>query len=185
MIISDIITAIVSGTDIEQQSIFVHQLFVGNRRIARTRLPIPMNQSEYLQYAIPLSDPNQARYGSPYALGQFEPWPLDDAMVVVYHSWTTSHHYINRLITSNRIILSTNPSNAPIGTFIIQRQRRFHVENLCISFVPNSFYFANATKTIYLMTDGLYDPTKAQIISPVIMILSYSLLVRMVFVLDK
>ena len=124
-------------------------------------------------------------YGSPYALGQFEPWPLDDAMVVVYHSWTTSHHYINRLITSNRIILSTNPSNAPIGTFIIQRQRRFHVENLCISFVPNSFYFANTTKTIYLMTDGSYDPTKAQIISPVIMILSYSLLVRMVFVLDK
>ncbi|CAF1108120.1 unnamed protein product [Rotaria sordida] len=43
------------------QPIFVNQLFVDNRRIVRTRIPI--NQSEYLQYAAPLQDPNQARYG--------------------------------------------------------------------------------------------------------------------------
>ena len=147
------------------EAIFVNQLFVDNRRIPRTRLPT--NQSEYLQYAAPLSDPNQARYGFQYALGQFESWPLDDAMVVVYHSWTTSHHYIDQLITTNRTILFTNPSNSPIGTYVIQGQRRFHVENLCISFVPNSFCFVNATKTIYLMTDGSYDPTKVQIITPV------------------
>jgi hypothetical protein len=147
------------------QPIFVNQLFVNNRRIVRTR--IPMNQSEYLQYDAPLQDPNQARYGFQYAQGQFESWPLEDAMVVVYHSWTTSHHYIDQIITSNRTVLFTNPSGSPIGTYVIQGQRRFHVENLCISFVPNSFCFANATKTVYLMTDGSYDPTQVQIITPV------------------
>ena len=147
------------------QSIFVNQLFVDNRRIVRTRLPI--NQSEYFQYAAALKDQTQARYGFQYAIGQFESWPLDDAMVVVYHSWTTSHHYIDRLITSNKTILFTNPSGAPIGTYVIQGQRRFHVENLCIALVPNSFCFVNATKTVYLMTDGSYDPTQVQIITPV------------------
>jgi hypothetical protein len=147
------------------QPIFVNQLFVDNRRIVRTRLP--MNQSEYFQYAAPLQDPNRARYGFQYALGQFESWPLDDAMVVVYHSWTTSHHYIDQIITSNRTVLFTNPSGLPIGTYVIQGQRRFHVENLCISFVPNSFCFVNATKTVYLMTDGSYDPTKVQVITSV------------------
>jgi hypothetical protein len=145
------------------QPIFVNQLFVDNRRIVRTRLP--MNQSKYFQYAAPLQDPNQTRYGFQYALGQFETWPLYDAMVVVYHSWTTSHHYIDRIDTSNRTVFFTNPSNSPIGTYVIQGQRRFHVENLCISFVPNSFCFDNATKTVYLMTDGSYDPTKVQIIT--------------------
>ena len=140
-------------------------MFVNNRRIPRTRLPT--NQSEYLPYAALLSDPNQARYGFQYALGQFEWWPLDNAMVVVYHSWTTSHHYIDRLITSNRTIPFTNPSNNPIGRFIIQAQQRFHVENLCISFIPNSFYFLNATKTVCLMMDGTYDPTNVKIITPV------------------
>ncbi|UJR12495.1 hypothetical protein I4U23_016670 [Adineta vaga] len=147
------------------QPVFVNQLFVENRRIVRTRIPV--NQSEYLQYAAPLQDPNQARYGFQYAIGQFDSWSLDDAMVVVYHSWTTSHHYIDQTIPSNRTVLFTNPSDLPIGTYPIQGQRRFHVENLCISLVPNSFCFENATKTVYLMTDGSYDPMKVQVITPV------------------
>ncbi|CAF1354934.1 unnamed protein product [Adineta steineri] len=144
---------------------FINQLFVDNRRISRTRLP--MNPSEYLQYAAPLQDPNQARYGFQYAAGQFESWPLDDAMVVVYHSWTTSHHYIDKLNLSNKTILFTNPSNSPIGAAVAQGQRRFHVENMCISYVPNSFCFSNATKTVYLMTDSSYDPNKSQIMTSI------------------
>ena len=144
---------------------FVNQLFVNNRRVVRARLPT--NYSEYLQFAAPLSDPNSARYGFQYADGQFDSWVLDDAMVVVYHSWTTSHHYIDRLIPSNRTILFTNPSGAPIGTYTTQGQRRFHVENMCSSLIANSFCFVNTSKTVYLMTDGSYDPNQVQIITPV------------------
>jgi parallel beta-helix repeat protein len=54
-----------------------------------------------------------------------------------------------------------------MGTFPVQEQRRFIIENLCEALVPNSFCFVNETKTVYLMTDGSYDPAKEQIITSV------------------
>ena len=147
------------------QPVFVNQLFVENRRIPRTRVPV--NYSDYLQYAAPLEDSEQARYGFQYRAGQFDYKSLDDAMVVVYHSWTTSHHYIDQLFPINNTILFTNPSDRPIGYYKYQANRRFHIENLCESLIANSFCFVNATKKVTLMTDGSYDPNKVQIIAPV------------------
>jgi parallel beta-helix repeat protein len=145
--------------------IFINQLFVNNQRIVRTR--VPTNYSDYLYYAASLSDPNQARYGFQYQQGQFDFKSLDDAMVVVYHSWTESHHYIDQLITANNTVLFTNPSDHPIGADLLQGKKRFHIENVCEALVPNSFCFVNETKTINLMTDGSYDPTKVQIITSI------------------
>jgi hypothetical protein len=85
-------------------------------------------------------------------------------MVVVYHSWTESHHYIDRIIPANNTILFTNPSDQPMGSFPIQSQRRFHIENLCEALVSNSFCSVNKTKTVYLMTDDSYDPNNVEII---------------------
>ena len=147
------------------QSIFVNQLFADNRRVVRSR--VPMNFSDYLHYAAPLTDPQKARYGFQYQPGQFDYKSLTDAMVVVYHSWTTSHHYIDQLIPANNTILFTNPSWAAIGTFEPQGNHRFHIENLCEALAPNSFCFVNETKTVTLMTDGSYDPNKAQIIASI------------------
>ena len=144
---------------------FVNQLFLNNQRIVRTRVPI--NFSEYLHYAAPLNDSIQGRYGFQYQPGQFDYKSLVDAMVIVYHSWTESHHYIDRLISANNTILFTNPSDKPIGTYVVQGQRRFHIENLCEALVPNSFCFINETKTVYLMTNGSYDPNKVEIITSV------------------
>ncbi|CAF0926453.1 unnamed protein product [Rotaria sp. Silwood1] len=155
----DVYKAVVPST------VYVNQLFADDRRIIRTR--IPMNQSAYLQYEAPLNDPNQARYGFQYVQGQFDSIPLNDVMVVVYHSWTTSHHYIDQIITSNRTILFTNPSDLPIGTFTMQGKRRFHIENSCLALVSNSFCFVNETKTIYLKTNGSYNPNNIQIITPI------------------
>jgi hypothetical protein len=62
-------------------SIFVNQLFINNRRIMRTR--VPMNLFDYLHYAAPLNDSTQALYGFQYAPGQFDYKSLVDAMVVV------------------------------------------------------------------------------------------------------
>jgi parallel beta-helix repeat protein len=146
-------------------SIFVNQLFVDNRRVVRAR--IPMNHSDYLQYAATLNDSTQSRYGFQYVPGQFDYKSLADAMVIVYHSWTESHHYIDRLITKNNTVIFTNPSESPFGAFAIAEQRRFHIENLCEALAPNSFCFVNETKTVYLMTDGSYDPTKSEIITSV------------------
>ena len=147
------------------QLLFVNQLFVNNQRIPRTR--VPTNFSDYLQYAAPLNGTTAARYGFQYQPGQFDYKSLVDAMVVVYHSWTTSLHYIDHLITANNTVVFSNPSGYPIGTFVTQGQKRFHIENLCEALVPNTFCFINETKTVTLMTDGSYDPNKAEIITSV------------------
>ena len=146
-------------------SIYVNQLFLNDRRIARTR--VPTNYSEYLYYDAPLNVSTQERYGFQYASGQFHYKSLVDAMVIVYHGWTESHHYIDRLITSNQTILFSNPAAEPMGLFSIEGQRRFHIENLCEALVPNSFCFVNETNTVYLMTDGSYDPNQSQVITSV------------------
>ena len=144
---------------------FVNQLFINNQRIVRTR--VPTNFSEYLHYAAPLNDSIMARYGFQYQPGQFDYKSLTDAMVIVYQSWTESHHYIDRLIPANNTILFTNPSDRPIGTYTNQGQQRFHIENLCEALIANSFCFVNETKTVYLMTNGSYDPNQVQIITSV------------------
>ena len=88
-------------------------------------------------------------------------------MVVVYHGWTTSHHYIDHLITSNSTVLFSNPSDRPIGSFEAEANRRFHIENLCEALVPNSFCFVNETKTVFFMDDGSYDSSRVAIITPI------------------
>lgn len=142
---------------------FVNQLFVNNRRIVRTRVPI--NHSEYLQYAATLNDSSLARTGFQYQPGQFDYKSLTDAMVVVYHSWTESHHYIDRLIPSNNTVIFSNPCDLEFGQFGLLEGRRFHIENLCEALIPDSFCFVNQTKTVTLMTDGSYDPNRAQVIA--------------------
>ena len=146
-------------------SLFVNQLFINNQRIVRTR--VPTNFSDYLHYVAPLNDSIMARYGFQYAPGQFDYKSLADAMVVIYHSYTESHHYIDKIITSNNTILFTNPSGSPIEPANVETQQRFHIENLCEALVPNSFCFVNETKTVYLMTNGSYNPMEVEIITPV------------------
>ena len=151
-------------TAVVPSHVTVTQLFVNDRRVVRSRVPV--NQSEYLQYAAPLNDTDQARYGFQYVAGQFDYPELSDAMVVVYHSWTTSHHYIDRLFTENNTVRFTNPSQRPIGSFGVQGQQRFHIENLPEALAPNTFCFVRATRTVMLMTDGSYDLSTAEIIAP-------------------
>ena len=142
----------------------VNQLFSGSgQRIPRTRLPL--NYSEYYQYNHSLPDPAQAYYGFVYNDGQFDnlsPADLTNAMVVVYHSWTASRHYIDRVYKSNNTVMFTNPALAFIGYFIEQAQKRFHIENVCDvpeALQPNTFCYNNVTRMVTLATDGSYDPT--------------------------
>jgi len=67
----------------------------------------------------------------------------------------------------NNTVIFSNPAVLPFGKFNELEARRFHIENLCEALVPNSFCFINETKTIYLMTNGSYDPNKSQIITSV------------------
>ena len=146
----------------------VSQLFINNNRIVRSRVPV--DQWQYLQYEANFNDTELARWGFQYAEGQFD-YPassLAEAMVVGYHSWTTSHHYIDRLIPSNRSVLFSNPCGNPFGYFGEQANRRFHIENLCEALAPNTFCYSNATRTLHVMTDGSWDPsTTSSVVTPI------------------
>ena len=141
----------------------VNQLFTGNgQRIPRTRLPL--DYSDYYHYNHSLADQQQARYGFVYSEGQFNlsDADLSNCMVVVYHSWTASRHYVDRVYPSNRTVMFSNPAGAFIGYFIEQAQKRFHIENVCDAphaLQPNTFCYNNITRTVILATDGSYDPT--------------------------
>ena len=146
-------------------SIYVNQLFINNERIVQTR--IPTNFSDYLHYVAPLNDSVLDKYGFQYAPGQFDYKYLADAMVVIYHRYTESHHYIDRIIPSNNTILFTNPSGTPIEQPNVETKQRFHIENLCEALISNTFCFVNETKTIYLMTNGSYNPMNVEVITPI------------------
>ena len=139
----------------------VVQLFTGSgQRIPRTRLP--MNFNDYYYYNHSLSDTQQARYGFVYNRGQFDNFTkndIDNAMVVVYHSWTASRHYIDHVYKMNQTVMFTNPADRFIGYFTEQSNKRFHIENVCSALQANTFCYNNATRTVILRTDGSYDPT--------------------------
>ena len=146
-------------------SLYANQLFINNERIVRTR--VPTNFSDYLHYVAPLNDSAMVKYGFQYAPGQFDYKSLTDAMVVIYHSYTESHHYIDKLIPANNTILFSNPSGTDIEKPNSETQQRFHIENLCEALIPNTFCFVNKTKTVYLMTNGSYNPMEVEIITPI------------------
>ena len=52
---------------------------------------------------------------------------LDDAVVVVYHSWTTSRHLIESVDPERHEVRFRNPSAWPMGWW---GKERFYVENV-------------------------------------------------------
>jgi hypothetical protein len=61
--------------------------------------------------------------------GDIRQWDrLQDAIVVVYHSWETSIHHIRSVDMESRSILLREPAPWPMGRW--QRQQRYYVENV-------------------------------------------------------
>ena len=54
---------------------------------------------------------------------------FDDALVVIYHSWTTSMHFITELNPDEHIVKLAPPSTWPIG-YWWEYNTRYHVENI-------------------------------------------------------
>ena len=107
------------------------QLFVDGRRCTPARIP---NDDVY-QMAGPLvpledrgaaqRDPN-SRLGFHYQGEDLKPWAdLDEAIVVAYHSWTTSRHHVKLLEPETKTVRFSNPSAWPFGWW---GKERFYVE---------------------------------------------------------
>jgi hypothetical protein len=106
--------------DVKKGIIYPHSLFINDQRRNRARSPI--------RYWVQPVAPN-SRIGFIFSgndLIQYD--NLDDAHVIIYHTWTASHHYIKEINTANKSVIFTNPTRMPIG--YNENGNRYYIENV-------------------------------------------------------
>jgi parallel beta-helix repeat protein len=101
-------------------SVYFTQLFVNGDRRPRARFP-----DRVYDRAL-----NDSKLGFIFHGNDIDPnWQnLEDANLVMFHSWTASRHYIAKVV--NKTVLFTNPTWFPAGQFAKQSGKRYYIENV-------------------------------------------------------
>ena len=147
-------------------------MFINDRRAVRSRSPI----HGYFTYEKGLNNRTHIAYqGFVYREHQFDNITLSSTSTsefIVYHSYTTSRHYFDRIFLDNRTILFSNPSLSVIGNRSILQQsgQRFHLENIYEVMLTqeNSFYFDSTTQMLYYHAQKDEHPQTATVILPIL-----------------
>ncbi|MBM4088726.1 MAG: right-handed parallel beta-helix repeat-containing protein, partial [Planctomycetes bacterium] len=153
-----------------------HQLFVDGNRRTRARTPnhgylytegilAPFDRAKWYEPDI------VAKRGFLYREGDLRPAELKiqpDALIVLYHSWTTSIHFITELNESERIVRLAPPSMWPIG-YWWEYNTRYHIENMREALdAPGEWYLDRRTGELTYWPLPGEDLTKAEVIAPAI-----------------
>ncbi len=125
---------------------YFRQMFVNNQRCIPARFPNEGSTYRAAGPGVPLKDRNAAqkdpktKISLHYQNDDLKPWAnLDEAVVVVYHSWTTSRHRIRSLDPKERLVEFTAPSGWPMGYW--ENNQRYYVENVREGLdAPGEFY---------------------------------------------
>ena len=151
---------------------YFRSLFVDGQRAAPARTPneggahFPARPTKPIdRKADPHGETNAAcRQGLRYQDEQINRWSnLDDAIVVVYHAWTTSRHHIASIDTAHKIVRFTNPSGWPIGWW---DKPRYYVENIREALdAPGEFYLDRKTGVLSYCPRPGEDMTKVEAIA--------------------
>ena len=147
------------------------QLFVGGRRATPARTP---NADTFRAAGpgAPYKDRQAARKDPStkislcYQGEDIKPWAdLDEAVVVVYHSWTTSRHRVRRLDTNARLVEFTAPSGWPMGYW--EKNQRYYVENVREALdAPGEWHLDRKSGVLsYLPLPG-EDMTQVEVVAP-------------------
>ena len=102
-----------------------------------------------------------------YREGDLQHWPtLEDAVVVVFHSWATSLLRVKSLDTENRIVEFTGPARWPFGRW--RPDQWYFVEHLFEALDQPGEWFLNRKegKLYYIPMPG-EDMNTAEVIAPV------------------
>ncbi len=94
-------------------------------------------------------------------------WPgIDDAVAVVYHSWTTSRHHIKSVDTENRIVRFTAPSAWQMGYW--DKNERYYIEGIREALdTPGEFYLDRKTGVLSYYPRPGEDMDTAHFVAPV------------------
>ncbi len=154
---------------------YFHQLFVDGHRRTRARTP---NQGYLYSEGIlapfdreKWSDPNiVAKRGFIYREGDLQPQLASqpDALICLYHSWTTSIHFITQLEEAERIVRLAPPSTWPIG-YWWEYNTRYHLENVPEALdAAGEWYLDRRTGVLSYWPLPGEDMTQAEVIAPVV-----------------
>ena len=162
-------TAVVRA--VTASSWYPRQLFVDGRRCAPARIPdddtfrtdgpgVPYKNRDAAR-----RDP-KTKISLHYQNNDLKPWSnLEDAVVVVYHSWTTSRHRIKRLDAGRRLVEFTARSGWPMGWW--EKNQRYYVE--CVREgldAPGEWYLDRATGELTYYPRPGEEITKAEVVAP-------------------
>jgi hypothetical protein len=101
-----------------------------------------------------------------FAPGDIRPWDnLDDVMVVVMHSWDTSHHHIASIDETDHIVTFTGPSGWPFEYW--GPLQRYYVENFREALdSPGEWYLDRPKGLLYYWPRPGEDLERTEIIAP-------------------
>ncbi len=147
------------------------ELFVNGQRCVPARSP---NEETFRAAGpgVPYKDRNKARGDSQTKVSLFyqgddlQQWPdLDDAVVVVYHSWTTSRHRIKSLDTEERLVEFTARSGWPMGWW--EKNQRYYIEGIRAALdAPGEFHLDRRTGVLSYYPRPGEDMATAEVIAP-------------------
>lgn len=164
--------AVVPG--VKEGQWYFHQLFVNGQRRTRARMPnqgylytegvlAPFDRAKWYESDI------LAKRGFRFRNADIRRWNnFNDVLIVVYHSWTTSIHFITELDPNERIVKLAPRSAWPIG-YWWEYNTRYHVENVFEALdQPGEWYLDRNTGVLHYWPLPGEDMTKAEVVAPVV-----------------
>ena len=131
--------------EVADGKLYFNQLFVNDERRLRARTP---NGTFYRLAGRSAAYPEPRRMFR-FDEGCFARWSnLDDVLVVAYHSWNASNHWIEHLDLDNRLVTLTNRGGTrPFGNF--EARQRYYVENYFEALDAPGEWFLSRDGTLY------------------------------------
>ncbi|MFH1920527.1 MAG: right-handed parallel beta-helix repeat-containing protein [Planctomycetota bacterium] len=151
---------------------YFRQLFVDGRRATPARFP----NDDFFRSGgpgVPYTDHGAARGDTKvkrsihFQGDDLKPWSnLDDAVVVVYHSWTASRHRIQSLDAEKKLVEFTAPSGWPMGYW--EKNQRYYVEFVREGLdAPGEWYLDRNTGVLTYYPRPGEDMAAAEVVAPV------------------
>ncbi len=150
---------------------YFRQLFVNGRRADPARFP----KEGLFRSGGPgtaYKDRNAARKNAEvkqsilFQNEDLQPWTNPgDAVVVIYHSWTTSRHRIRKLDVEKKLVEFTAPSGWPMGYW--EKNQRYYVEFVREGLdKPGEWYLDRGTSVLTYYPRPGEDMTTADVVAP-------------------
>ena len=156
---------------VKQGKWFFRQLFVNERRAIPARAP---NDDVFRSAGpgVPYRDRREARRDPKtkisiiYQNEDLKPWlSIDDAVVAVYHSWTTSRHRVKSLDTKKRLVEFTAPSGWPMSYW--EKNQRYYIEHVReLLDAPGEWHLDRKSGVLTYYPRPGEDMTTAKVIAP-------------------